>query len=73
MVTLEESKEGSLSTGSTLDTSETDIVASALNVSEIPEKFLATKAAREPSYTTLKEQGKLTWIQRVARFPTVVS
>lgn len=40
MILLEESEEGSLSTGGTLDTSESDIVASTLDVSEIPEKFL---------------------------------
>lgn len=40
MILLEEGEEGSLSTGGTLDTSESDIVASTLDVSEIPEKFL---------------------------------
>lgn len=40
MVTLEQSEEGGLSAGSSLDSAEPDIIASALNVPQIPEKLL---------------------------------
>jgi hypothetical protein len=74
VVTLEEGEEGSLSTGSTLDTTESDVVASALDVAKVPEELLQ---ARKGSAVNLglgkRERRKQTWIQRVARLPTVVS
>lgn len=40
MVAFEESEERGLSTSGTLDTSESNVVAGALDVAEIPKEFL---------------------------------
>lgn len=40
MVTLEEGKERRLGTGGSLDATETDVVACALDVAQVPEELL---------------------------------
>lgn len=40
MITVEQSQEGGLGTGSSLDASETQVVSSALKVTQVPQKLL---------------------------------
>lgn len=57
VILFEEGEEGSLSTSSTLDTSESDIIASTLNVSEIPKEFL------DPESSSLSDGSELSRLE----------
>lgn len=53
MVTIKESQERALGTGRSLDTAETEIVACALEVAQIPQQLL------DPQSSTLTNSGEL--------------
>lgn len=57
MVTVEQSQEGGLGAGSSLDASETQIVSSALKVTQVPQKLLNPKGG------SLADSGKLSGLE----------
>jgi len=55
VISIEESEEGSLSSGGSLDSSESEISSGSSEVSKIPEEFLRTK---ERSLAVGREEGR---------------
>jgi len=72
VIPIEQCQEAGLSASCALDTSESDIIASTGEIPKIPKELLR-HAVQVRLFGLASEIVQPTWIQRVARLPTVVS